>query len=87
MLDAWRARRPQFDKKMRAVGRCSKDIGSVVGTLAVTTGIAHAEEPPKTTGKAIETSQKRLPATLKKRTKKVVTKKNPALKRDRVRKT
>jgi hypothetical protein len=50
---------------------------SVVGTLDVTTGIAHAEEPQKTTGKAIRTSQKRLPATVKKRAKKAPPKRIP----------
>src|SRR5260370_23693767 len=36
--------------------KAARAIGSVVGTLAVTTGIAHAEEPPKMTGKAKRTA-------------------------------
>jgi hypothetical protein len=66
--------------------KAAKAIGSVVGTLAVTSGLAHSEESQKTTGEAIRTSQKRLPATVKKRAKKAAPRKNPAVKLDRVRK-
>ena len=67
--------------------KAAKAIGSVVGTLAATTGIAHAEEPPKMTGKAKRTAPKALAPAVKKRGKKAAAKKNPAVKRDRVRKT
>jgi hypothetical protein len=67
--------------------KAAKAIGSVVGTLAATAGIAHAEEPPKMTGKAKRTAPKAVSPAVKKRAKKAAAKKNPAVKRDRVRKT
>ena len=67
--------------------KAARAIGSVVGTLAVTTGIAHAEGPPKIAGKTKSTAPKALSPTVKKRTKKATAKKNPTVKRDRVRKT
>jgi hypothetical protein len=67
--------------------KAAKAIGSVVGTLAATAGIAHAEEPPKMTGKTKTTAPKALAPGVKKPTKKAAAKKNPAVKRDRIRKT
>jgi hypothetical protein len=61
--------------------KAAKAIGSVVGTLAVTTGIAHSDPLPKMRGKAKRTVPKALRPAVKKRTKKVAAKKNPGGKR------
>ena len=63
--------------------KAARAIGSVVGTLAVTTGIAHAEVLPKTTGKAKKTPPKAVRPTVKKATKKAAAKKNATVKHDR----
>jgi hypothetical protein len=61
--------------------KAAKAIGSVVGTLAVTTGIVHAEEPPKEAVKAKpEPSTEPRPA-VKKRARKTAAAKKPAAKR------
>ena len=61
--------------------KAAKAIGSVVGTLAVTTGIVHAEEPPKKAANAKpEPSTAPRPA-VKKRAPKTAAAKKPAAKK------
>ncbi len=67
--------------------KAAKAIGSVVGTLAVTAGIAHADPSSENTSPAKKTAAKTLPPAAKKRTKKAAAKKNTAAKRERIRKT
>jgi hypothetical protein len=50
--------------------KAAKAIGSALGTIAVKTGIAHADAPPKKSGKLVKKDKKRLPRKEKKRAKK-----------------
>jgi hypothetical protein len=61
--------------------KAAKAIGSVVGTLAVTTGIVHAEEPPKKAAKAKRAASTGPRPAVKKRAKKTAAAKKPAAKR------
>ncbi|HTW64097.1 MAG TPA: hypothetical protein VME17_05750 [Bryobacteraceae bacterium] len=50
--------------------KAAKAIGSALGAIAVKTGIAHADAPPKKSGKLVKKDKKRLPRKEKKRAKK-----------------
>jgi hypothetical protein len=53
-----------------ALQGAAKAIGSALGTFAKKTGIVHAEEPPKASGKLVKKAKKRSPRKPKKQARK-----------------
>jgi hypothetical protein len=77
----------QKDATGSVLQRAAKAVGSAMGTLVATTGITDAKDFPKMTAIAIRTTQQALLSPLKKQARKAATRRNPAMKPDRGRKT